>query len=99
MKHVQEISSDANQIVPIGDTQNPLKPWFAEMKISREEELHLGIWSRRNPGTTKKQRKEVKKRLRQDLVSRVISLELETSAHPGGFRRIWMPTKKENAIY
>jgi hypothetical protein len=46
MKHVQQISGDANQVVPIGDAQNPFKPWFAEMKIGREEELHLGIWSR-----------------------------------------------------
>ena len=46
MKHVQEISGDANKVVPVGDAQNPLKPWFAEMKIGREEELHLGIWSR-----------------------------------------------------
>src|SRR5580704_7900679 len=63
VKHVQEISADANQVVPIGDAQNPLKPWFAEMKIGREEELHLGIWSRRNPGTAKKQRKEPRKGL------------------------------------
>src|ERR1700731_1980824 len=66
VKHVQQIASDADHIVAIGDRQNPFKPWFVEMKVCREEEFHDAAWSRRNAGTGKKQRKEAKEGLKRN---------------------------------
>ena len=43
VEHVQEISSQADQVVAIGDAESPVKPRFVEMKIGREKEFHLGI--------------------------------------------------------
>jgi hypothetical protein len=65
VEHVEQIARNADQIVPIGNAQKPFKPGFVEMKVGREEEFHDAVSSRPNPGTTKKQRKEVRKNFKR----------------------------------
>jgi hypothetical protein len=41
MKHIEKISGDADHIIVAGDTKKPFEPWFAKVKVSREQKFHV----------------------------------------------------------